>query len=512
MEDFSYLSNADPKWIEQQYKKFQEDPDSIEQSWRTFFEGFEFAKKDYSSEEGEIPEHVDKEFKVQSLINGYRTRGHLFTKTNPVRERRNYSPKLYKENFGLGDEDLETVFQAGNEIGLGPAKLKDIIDHLKDTYCRSIGAEYRYIRKPEKVQWLEKRMEPGKNDPNLSLEEKKRILNKLNQALVFEKFLHTRFIGQKRFSLEGGESLIPALDKITEYGAENGVEEFIFGMAHRGRLNVLANIFNKTYKDIFSEFEPKDYEDDFFDGDVKYHLGHNSKIKTSSNKEVNMALAPNPSHLESVGPIVEGISRAKIDQNHNGDDSKVTPVLIHGDAAIAGQGVVYEIVQMARLKGYKTGGTIHLVINNQVGFTTNYIDGRSSTYCTDVGKVTLSPVFHVNGDDPEALVHTIKIAMDYRQKFKNDVFIDLLCYRKHGHNEGDEPKFTQPLLYKAISKHPDPKEIYVNYLLKSNTITKEEVEDLENEFKDLLHEKLRESRKMKKTKLQAFGEDEFKKN
>jgi len=338
---------------------------------------------------------------------------------------------------------LETVFQAGNEVGIGPAKLKDIIDHLQQTYCDSIGVEYMYIRKPEEVAWIREKIEL-KNRPKFSEKEKKHILHKLNQAVVFEKFLHTKFVGQKRFSLEGNEALIPALDAVVEKGADIGIKEFIIGMAHRGRLNVLANIFNKTYEKIFSEFEGKEYEDNLFDGDVKYHLGYSCDVKTDNGHDVHMTLAPNPSHLETVGPVVEGITRSKLD-TYLKDEKKIVPIIIHGDAAIAGQGVVYEVVQMAQLDGYRVGGTLHIVVNNQIGFTTNYIDGRSSTYCTDVAKVTLYPVLHVNGDDVEAVIQEIQFAIEYRQTFHKDVFIDILGYRKYGHNEGDEPKFTQPL-------------------------------------------------------------------
>jgi 2-oxoglutarate dehydrogenase E1 component len=504
MDKFSYLSNIESSWVEDQYRNFLQNPESVEESWRKFFEGFEFAHKNYEISD-EVPENVQKEFRVMNLINGYRSRGHLFTKTNPVRERRRYEPTLDIQNFGLDQKDLEVVFQAGTEIGLGPAKLTDIINHLEETYCKSIGAEFYYIRKPEKIKWLLDKMEGTKNKTRFEKDEKKHILHKLNQAVVFENFLHTRFPGQKRFSLEGAEVLIPGLDALMEHGAELGVSEYVLGMAHRGRLNVLANIFNKTYRDIFSEFEPKDYEDALFDGDVKYHLGFTCDIKSDGGKDVHMTLAPNPSHLEAVDPVVEGISRAKIDKDHDGDFSKVTPILIHGDAAVAGQGVVYEVIQMAQLDGYKTGGTVHVVINNQVGFTTNYLDARSSTYCTDVAKVTLCPVFHVNGDDVEALVHTMRLAMEYRQTFNEDVFIDILCYRKHGHNEGDEPKFTQPLLYKAIAKHPNPREIYSNRL-RNEGFEDSIANEMEREFREMLELRLSESKEIQKAKITPFLE------
>jgi 2-oxoglutarate dehydrogenase E1 component len=353
-------------------------------------------------------------------------------------------------------------------------------------------------------------MEGSKNTPKFSTDEKKVILNKLNQAVVFENFLHTKFVGQKRFSLEGAEATIPALDAVCEKGADMGIEDFVIGMAHRGRLNVLANILNKTYKDIFTEFEGRPSEDSLFDGDVKYHMGYSSDQKSNTGKPVHLSLTPNPSHLEAVDPVVQGIARAKIDNLHKGDNSKVCPILIHGDAALAGQGIVYEVLQMSQLDGYKTGGTVHIVINNQVGFTTNYLDARSSTYCTDVAKVVLSPVFHVNGDDVEALVFTSRLAMEFRQKFKCDVFIDVLCYRKYGHNEGDEPRFTQPLLYKAIAKHPNPREIYMQQLTAEGSVSADLAKEMEKKFKDLLQEKLDEAKQTEKAKITSFLEGQWK--
>jgi len=502
MDKFSYVGNADVSAIDEMYQQYKNDPSSVDNSWQKFFEGVEFAKTDYT-DKGEVPENFDKEFKVLSLISAYRMRGHLFTETNPVRERRKYSPSLEVETFGLEQSDLDLDFNAGSEIGLGKTKLSNIVNHLKQTYTKSIGAEYMYIRNPEKISWLHSIIETNKNTPNFSFESKREILRKLNQAVVFESFMHKKFVGQKRFSLEGGESLIPALDVVVEEGAELGIEEFVVGMAHRGRLNVLANIFNKTYTDIFSEFDGKEYDDSLFDGDVKYHLGSSSHTKTSKGKAVHLTMSPNPSHLEAVAPVVEGIVRAKIDK-YLKDESKICPIIIHGDASIAGQGVVYEVIQMARLDGYKTGGSIHIVVNNQLGFTTNYLDARSSTYCTDVGKVTLSPVFHVNGDDVEAVVHTVKIAMQYRQRFKSDVFIDLLCYRKYGHNEGDEPRFTQPLLYKLIAKHPNPREIYLKSLIEQNVVTKEQAQNLEDDFNSMLQERLNESKEITKAHVTPF--------
>lgn len=509
MDKFSYLGNGDVVAIESLFQQYLNDNNSVESDWKQFFAGFEFARKNYE-DSGEIPQNVKKEFDVLSLVNAYRTRGHLFTQTNPVRERRKYTPTLDIENFGLTTADLETVFQAGTQIGIGAAKLKDIVAHLEQTYCQSIGAEYMYIRNPEIIKWLQDKMETGKNTPKFSIDEKKIILNKLNQAVVFESFLHTKFVGQKRFSLEGAEATIPALDAVCEKGADMGIKDFVIGMAHRGRLSVLANILNKTYKDIFTEFEGRPSEDSVFDGDVKYHLGYSSDLKSNNGKEVHLSLTPNPSHLEAVDPVVEGIARAKIDQLHGGDLNKVCPILIHGDGALAGQGIVYEVLQMMTLDGFKTGGTIHIVINNQVGFTTNYLDARSSTYCTDVAKTVLSPVFHVNGDDVEALVYTARLAMEFRQTFNRDVFIDVLCYRKYGHNEGDEPRFTQPLLYKAIASHPNPREIYTKQLLAEGSITPDLAKEMETAFKNLLQEKLDEAKQTEKAKVTSFLEGAWK--
>jgi 2-oxoglutarate dehydrogenase E1 component len=514
MDKYSFLNAAHTGYFAQMYDQYLKQPDSVEPSWRAFFQGFDFgvenSQEEHSTEiDAEIPEHLQKEFQVVQLIDGYRKRGHLFTKTNPVRDRRKYSPNLSLENFGLTQADLNVVFNAGEVVGLGPNTLSEIIAHLERVYCDSIGVEYMYIRNPEKLDWIQNRLHINDNHPNFSKEEKKHILKKLNQAVSFENFLHTKYVGQKRFSLEGGESLIPALDAVVEAAADHGVEEFVMGMAHRGRLNTLTNIFGKSSKDIFSEFDGKDYEEVVFDGDVKYHLGWTSKRTTDNGKKINMNIAPNPSHLETVGAVVEGITRAKLQNSFNGDTNKVLPIIVHGDAAIAGQGLPYEIVQMAGLKGYGTGGTIHIVVNNQVGFTTNYLDARSSTYCTDVAKVTLSPVLHVNSDDAEAVVHATLFALDYRMKFGRDVFIDLLGYRKYGHNEGDEPRFTQPKLYKSIGKHKNPRDIYAEQLIAQNIITATDVKQLEKEYKESLEVDLEDSRKVEKTIITPFMADEW---
>lgn len=494
--DDSYLLNADPAAIDQLYEQYRADKESVDFGWRKFFEGFDMGSGKAEAG-GPVSEDALKEIQVLNLINAYRQRGHLFAKTNPLRERRQYSPTLDIENFGLSKADLETAFSAGVEVGLGHAKLKDIIDLLEQTYCQSIGCEFSYIRDPHRRGWLQERFEKTRNNPDLTTDEKRHFLKKLNQATVFESFIHTKYIGQKRFSVEGLECLIPALDAVIQYGAGLGVEEFVMGMAHRGRLNVLANVFNKQYSAIFGEFEGKVFqneEDEDFEGDVKYHLGYSTDVQTASGKTVHLRLADNPSHLEAVNPVVKGLARAKLDTKYGNDVSKICPILIHGDAAIAGQGIVYEVVQMSGLEAYYVGGTIHVVTNNQIGFTTNYSDSRTSTYCTDVAKVTLCPVLHVNADDVEAVVHAVKLAMAYRLEFNSDIFIDLLGYRKYGHNEGDEPRFTQPLMYKLIDKHPNPREIYKKKLLERGEIDAELAAEMELQFKQLLQEKFEEAK------------------
>ena len=502
MDELSFLSNADSETIEELYRQYKQDPESIEIGWRRFFQGFEFS--------GKLMPQADmkpNEFKVIDLINEYRKRGHLFTKTNPVRVRRTYTPTLHYENFGLTEADLEQVFKAGSEIGIGDATLKTIIEHLEKTYCQTIGVEYAFIRDPKMYEWLMVRMEHTQNTPNFSREKKLHILKELSRAVLFEKFLHKKFIGQKRFSLEGCEALIPAIDAIINKGAEVGISEFIIGMSHRGRLNVLANTLGKPYQDIFNEFEGKLLENESMMGDVKYHLGYSSERTTPDGKILRLSLAPNPSHLEAVGPVVEGITRSKIDNEYKGDQQHIVPILIHGDASIAGQGVVYETLQMSELKGYTTGGTIHLVVNNQIGFTTNYLDARSSIYCTDVAKTTQCPIFHVNSDDVEGVVYCMELAIEFQQRFHKDVFIDLLGYRKYGHNEGDEPRFTQPILYKIIEKHEAPRIIYINKLVEQGSITAEEANDIEKSFLEELEQDLLDSKEDEKARVITFLED-----
>lgn len=521
MDRFSFLNAIHAQLIDDLYEQYRKYPDALEPSWKAFFQGFDFALENYGdegyiSENGQpsvvvqqvsnsnIPDEIRKEFLVMNLIEAYRSRGHLFTKTNPVRDRRTYSPTLSIENFGLSTADLNTKFNCAIEIGLKEATtLQNIINRLETIYCNSIGVEYMHIDNVEEKKFIRDFLQQNENKPQLSSQQKIEILRKLNQAVVFENYLNTKFVGQKRFSLEGNESLIPALDQLIIKSAKLGVQEVVLGMAHRGRLNVLTNIFGKSYKQIFSEFEGKEFEEDVFSGDVKYHLGVTNHIKTSDNKDIIINLVPNPSHLETVASLAEGITRAKIDNIYK-DSKKVLPIVIHGDGAIAGQGIVYEVAQMMTLDGYKTGGTIHIVVNNQVSFTTNYLDARSAIYSTDIAKVTSSPVMHINADDAEAVVHSLHFAAEFRARFGKDVYIDLLGYRKYGHNEGDEPKFTQPKLYKAISKHQNPKEIYKAKLMTEGVVSDEILKEMEAEFKDLLDKDFDTAKEIEKNRLDIF--------
>lgn len=508
MDKFTYIANAHVSYIDELYAAYKLDASSIDPSWKEFFDGFDFALTHYgegigqSSPSGEVKstalsgtimevESLPQEIRVRAMIHAYRSRAHLRSKTNPVRERRDRKPLIDPENFGLGEGDMATIFEAGKEIGIGAASLSQIVQALKTIYEGPMGFEFLYIRNAEMLDWFKSKIEKEALAFSPSYEEKKRVLSKLNQAVVFENFLHTKYLGQKRFSLEGGESTIPFLDAVINTAAQHGVEEVMIGMAHRGRLNVLSNIMGKTYEQIFSEFEGTSKPDlTMGDGDVKYHMGYSSDIVTPGQQKVHLKLAPNPSHLEAVNPVVEGFVRAKIDHAHKGDARKALPILIHGDAAVAGQGIVYEVTQMAGLKGYNTGGTIHFVINNQVGFTTDFDDARTSIYCTDVAKIIDAPVIHVNGDNAEAVVFAAKLAAEFRQKFSKDIFVDMVCYRRYGHNESDEPKFTQPELYNIISKHPNPREIYVKHLTERGDFDAQIASQMDAEFRQLLQDRL----------------------
>jgi len=491
MDKYSYISNADGSYIDDLYKLYKSDPGSIDETWQQFFEGFEFSFQKFGDGPEISTEEISLETKVRNYIYSWRKRGHLEATTNPVRERRDRKALLKLKDHGLSENDLDVEFGVGNEIGIGRASLREIDSALKKIYSRNIGFEYMYIREPDILDWFKNKIEYESLHFNPTIDGKKRILSKLNEAVVFENFLQTKYMGQKRFSLEGGETTIPALDAIINRSADLGVEEVVIGMAHRGRLNILANIMGKTYEQIFSEFEGTAEPDlTMGDGDVKYHMGYSSQVRTPNGKMVNLKLAPNPSHLEAVNPVVEGFVRAKADSQYNRNYDKILPIIIHGDSAVAGQGIVYEGVQMSKLAGYSTGGTIHFVINNQIGFTTDFHDARSSIYCTDVAKIIDSPVLHVNGDDPEAVVFCVQMAVEFRYKFNRDVFVDMVCYRRHGHNESDEPKFTQPSLYNIISKHPNPREVYNNILIKRGDVDAELAKSLDKDFRNTLQDRL----------------------
>lgn len=494
MDKYSYISNADVGYIDQLYQTFKQNPAGVDASWQKFFEGYDFSSQRFGDNgHAAVTEATPKEAQVRNLIFAYRSFGHLKSNTNPVRPRRDHKVQLDHTYFGLTDADLDTEFEIGVEIGMGKATLRKIMEKLKAVYLGPIGFEFNYIRNDEIRQWFARKCEQEYFTYDPSITEKKIILGKLNEAVVFENFLHTKFLGQKRFSLEGGENTIPALHSTIIKAAELGVKEAVIGMAHRGRLNVLSNILGKTYEQIFTEFEGNVNPDlTMGDGDVKYHLGYASHIETPSGNKIYVKLTPNPSHLEAVDPLVVGYTRGQIDDEYKGELSKAMAILIHGDAAVAGQGIVYEVVQMSGLPGYTTGGTIHLVINNQVGFTTDYDDARTSIYCTDIAKIVDAPVMHVNGDDAEAVTFCAKLAVEYRQKFGKDIFIDLLCYRRHGHNESDEPKFTQPKLYNLIAKHPNPREIYVKKLIERGDVDAALADEMDRSFRNQLQDRLNE--------------------
>lgn len=497
MKDYSYVFNAHPSFIETMYKNYQQDPTSVDDGWRLFFDGFEFSNNGHGVSDTDgmtLDKNLsEKEFGVMSLIHGFRSRGHLLSTTNPLKARKDRRPHLDLADYALEESDMHKIFLAGEEIGLKNATLAQILEKLRTIYCGNLGVEYAHIENREKRMWMREKLENRIFDGSYGLkkEQKIQILNKLNGAVIFEKFLHTKYVGQKRFSLEGGETTIAALDAIINKASEDKVEEVIMAMAHRGRLNVLANTLGKTYDQIFNEFEGTAILDQSFgDGDVKYHLGFSSQITKPNGKVVHLKLAPNPSHLEAVNPVMEGFARAKADLLYNSDYDRILPILIHGDSAVAGQGIVYETTQMSQLDGYYTGGTIHFVINNQIGFTTDYDDARSSTYCTAAASLVQAPVFHVNGDDPEAVVFAAELAIEYRQKFNNDVFIDMVCYRRHGHNEGDDPKFTQPQMYELIDNHKNPREIYLAKLIERGDIDPKLGEELEQKFWAELQDRL----------------------
>ncbi len=516
MDQFSYIANGDVSAIEELYQQYLQDPSSVDKSWEYFFKGFEFNKSwnggAVTNERAAVASggtdapvrgtlsNIGKEREVVHLIRAYRSRGHLISQIDPIYPIRKYDANLDLKFFGLGEEDLDTVFEAGVEVFGRPASLREIETFLKKVYGGKIGFEYLYIRNSKIKNWIRKKIEKDYIDYNPSKPQKSRILYNLNKAVAFENFLHTKYLGKKRFSLEGGESTIPGLDAAIQTGAKLGVEEVVIGMAHRGRLNVLTNILQKPYDQVFNEFEENVPTLEFSDGDVKYHMGYSSQIETEDGHRVSLKLMANPSHLEAVDPVVLGYARARADAHFESEGTKyndfddiydkILPIIIHGDASLAGQGIVYEVNQMSNLQGYYVGGAIHFVINNQIGFTTDNFDARSSIYSSDVAKMLDTPILHVNGDDPEAVVYAMELAVEYRQEFNRDIYIDMVCYRKYGHNEADEPKFTQPGMYGIINKHPNPREIYLEKLLADGTMTDAEAKQLKQNFDSSLQELL----------------------
>jgi 2-oxoglutarate dehydrogenase E1 component len=482
--------------IEDYYDRWRKDPASVEDSWRIFFEGYDLGHESDGKPGGVDLDAARAQAGVTRLVDAYREFGHYLADLDPLKlsPRRQTLDLLEPSAFGLSEADLDRVFYT-RLCAEGSCTLRQLIAILRATYCRTIGVEFMHIRDTAIRRWLLERMEPTRNRPAYDLKKKWRIIYKLNAAELFETFLHKNYVGQKRFSLEGGEMLIPLLDAILERAGSRGVREIVMGMPHRGRLNVLANILNKPYGMIFNEFEGNLPETVGGDGDVKYHLGFSADHVTAEKQTVHLTLTPNPSHLEAVDPVVEGRMRAKQRRFRDRDRRLGVPILIHGDAAFAGQGLVAETLNLSQLPGYQTGGTIHLVVNNQIGFTTAPSEGRSTRYCTDVAKMIEVPIFHVNGEDPEAVVAVGELAFDFRQEFGKDVVIDMVCYRRHGHNEGDEPAFTQPLMYEKIQNRISIRELYTEQLVMAGELSSREAETIAETFAEKLQEVFEEVRR-----------------
>ncbi|MDR0532640.1 MAG: 2-oxoglutarate dehydrogenase E1 component [Verrucomicrobiales bacterium] len=495
--------------LQDYYEQWLVDPSSVDAAWRAFFEGFELGcqqlpargKSTAAVSAAPAGSEAERQYRLKqasiyNLLFAYRTLGHHLAHLDPLEIAKPIETELDLKYFKLDESDLDTVFDSGKLAGGGDRTLREILAILKQTYCGPMGAEFMHIQNFGIRSWMRDTMEMCQNIPNFSSQKKRRVLNRVLAAEMFEKFLHTRYVGQKRFGLEGGESLIPMLDAAIEKAPAFGVQRFVIGMAHRGRLNVLANIMNMSYKSLFDKFADNYYPDSVQgDGDVKYHLGYDATLTTSGGQKVDVSLAPNPSHLEVVNPVVEGKARAW--QRILGDTEerkKVVPILIHGDAAFIGQGIVQETINMSQLPGYRTGGTIHIVINNQIGFTTIPSDARSSIYCTSIGKMNGIPILHVNGDFPNHAVYCMELALEYRQRFSRDIILDLSCYRRHGHNEGDEPNFTQPTMYQTIDEHPLISELLIPRLTSNGDITQERADTYVQRFNDLLNNALTESR------------------
>ncbi|MCM2275958.1 MAG: 2-oxoglutarate dehydrogenase E1 component [Candidatus Didemnitutus sp.] len=512
MNPVNFSERANAAIVDEYYQRWLAEPESVDASWRAFFQGFTLGADGRTLAGGTAAapgECIPKQSQVDSLIYHYRAIGHVDAHLNPLAEKPAPSKRLALEAFGLSEADLETEFEVGHYLGGGRMKLRDIVASLRETYCGSVGVEYVHIQDTEIRRWLQDRMEPARMKPKFTKAQKLRILRRLHKAELFEKFLHTKYVGQKRFSLEGGETIIAALDAIIDACPDHGVKEIVMGMAHRGRLNVLCSTLRKSFDELFEKFSENYIPDTVAgDGDVKYHLGYEAVLKTTGGQTVEVRLAPNPSHLEIVNPVVEGKARAR--QRIRNDLEKrtsVMPLLVHGDAALAGQGIVAETLNFSQLPGYRTGGTLHFVINNQIGFTTDPHDSRSTRYCTDVAKMIEAPIFHVNGDDPEAVCFVAQLALEFRVQFGRDVFVDMYCYRKHGHNETDEPSFTQPRLYKLIAAHPLISAIYTEQLTREGSVTVAEGDRIKAEYTAALEENLEKAKAREATRAAKRKED-----
>jgi len=483
----SFFHNLSPQWVESLYRLYQTSPEAVPSDWQKFFAGFELGRTGPPLAPRESKESPGfKEAAVESLIYRYRDVGHLLACADPLHVCPISHPFLDLEAFGLSRADLQTTFRP-LQLSLREATLQEIIDFLRATYCGSIGVEYMHIQNPDERKWLKDRMEPVQNRPDFSLDEKKRLLEKLLEAAFFERFLHRKFLGQKRFSLEGAEAVIPFLDHLVHRAADHGISDIVLATTHRGRLNILANIIGKPLETIFAEFEDNLELGWVGEGDVKYHKGFSNTLNLSGKKQIHLTMTSNPSHLESVDPVAEGKCRARQEGYGAGGDKQVMPLVVHGDAAFAGQGVVPETLNLSQLEGFKTGGTLHLIINNQIGFTTSPEDARSTLYATDVAKMLMVPIFHVNGDDPEAVLLAGSLALDYRQTFGRDVLVEIICYRRHGHNEGDEPYFTQPMMYERIKDHQPVDELYAERL-REDGLSKDEVDALREKIEARLED------------------------
>ncbi len=508
-------ANADV--IESAYRSWLDNPDSVDPTWRAFFQGFTLGNNGGAltpggnADLGEVSVLDSlKQSQVHSLIYHYRAIGHLQAHLDPLNPPPAPSPRLELSAFDLTEADLDQSFDVGHYLSGGQMRLRDLIANLQRTYCRTIGVEYMHIQDTDVRRWLQQRIEGTYLQPSFSKTQKIRILRRLHKAELFEKFLHTKYVGQKRFSLEGGETTIAALDAAIEHCPEVGVEEIVLGMAHRGRLSVLTNILRKPFDVLFEQFSENYIPHAVAgDGDVKYHLGYEAMLDTVAGKKVEVRLSPNPSHLEAVNPVVEGNARARQRIRGDVERRRVLPLLIHGDAAFAGQGVVAETLNFSQLPGYRTGGTLHFVINNQIGFTTQPSEARSTRYCTDVAKMIEAPVFHVNGDDPEAVCLVTRLALDFRLKFQRDVVIDMYCYRRHGHNEADEPAFTQPTMVRAISSHPLISTLYTDRLIAENTIAQSDSDAIKAEYSAAMEASFAKAKAAEAEAAKTNGADKF---